>query len=193
MATLALGDSAVWPKAFANLTPSEASLHQTGIRVQVPCFGSCLKKTGAVKKLLEDAHQRSEHLWLHENHTREHWTVRCFHNVRSLCFARFSRWKQRKHAIGKSLLGRKRRKRRFCDQCCRIDVKRKIFGTVLVRVLRVTENPVVLDEISENIFNEELDKLLEAENADQRRLYLTEYDMEIQNLKKRRNSEKALF
>ena len=50
MATLALGDSAVWPKAFANLTPSEASLHQTGIRVQVPCFGSCLKKNGRSQK-----------------------------------------------------------------------------------------------------------------------------------------------
>ena len=48
-----------------------------------------------------------------------------------------------------------------------------------------------MDEISENIFNEELDKLSQAENADQRRLHLTEYDMEIQNLK-RRNSEYAL-
>ena len=50
-----------------------------------------------------DAHQRSEqrkHLWLLEHHTREHWTVRCFHNVRSLCFARFSWTKQRQHASG---------------------------------------------------------------------------------------------
>ena len=33
---------------------------------------------------------RSRSLRLLENHEREHWTVRCFHNVRSLCFARFS-------------------------------------------------------------------------------------------------------
>ena len=56
-----------------------------------------------------DAHQRSElrlHLWLLENHTREHWTVGCSLNVWSLCFARFSWWvfssgrKQRQHASG---------------------------------------------------------------------------------------------
>ena len=40
-----------------------------------------------------DARQRSRpqwNLWFLENHTREHWTVRCSHNVTSLCFARFS-------------------------------------------------------------------------------------------------------
>ena len=77
-----------------------------------------------------DAHQRSElryRLWLLENHTREHWTVRCFHNVRGLCFARFSQVKAKTARIGKPLLdrGRERRKKRCCDQCCRVDVQEK--------------------------------------------------------------------
>ena len=78
----------------------------------------------------------------------------------------------------KPLLDRNRRKRRFCDQCCRIDVKEEsteqyleLFSSDSHEILllwRVTENPVLkrlsensilMDEISEHIFNEELDKL----------------------------------
>ena len=64
-----------------------------------------------------DAYQRSvlrKHLWLLENHTREHWTVRCSHKVRSLCFARFPWWnfssgrRQRQHASGNRLPDRER-------------------------------------------------------------------------------------
>ena len=48
-----------------------------------------------------------------------------------------------------------------------------------------------MDEISDNIFNEELDKLSMAKNSIQRSLYLNEYIMKIQ--KEQRNSEYALF
>ena len=67
-----------------------------------------------------DARWRSRppwNLWLLEKHTREHWTVRCSHNVWTLRFARFSRWfcssnrKQRKHASGNRLLDRERKER----------------------------------------------------------------------------------
>ena len=52
-----------------------------------------------------------------KTHTREHWTVRCSHNVWTLRFARFSRWfcssnrKRRKHASGNRLLHRERKER----------------------------------------------------------------------------------
>ena len=49
-----------------------------------------------------------------------------------LCFARFSWWlcssnrRQTEHAIGKPIARqREKGKRRFCDQCCRVDVKEK--------------------------------------------------------------------
>ena len=38
--------------------------------------------------------------------------------------------------------------------------QRKVNGTVLVWVWRVSENSIRMDEIPKNIFNEELDKLL---------------------------------
>ena len=49
-----------------------------------------------------------------------------------------------------------------------------------------------MDEISENILNEELKQAIIGENSIQRKLYLNEYKMEIQNLK-RRKSEYALI
>ena len=61
-----------------------------------------------------------------------------------------------------------------------------------VIVFRLSKNSVLMDEISENIFNEELDKLVQAENSVQKKWNLNENKMEIQNLK-RRSSEYALF
>ena len=49
-----------------------------------------------------------------------------------------------------------------------------------------------MDEISENILNEKLNKQSLEKNSAQRKLYLTEYQMEIQTLE-RRNSEYELF
>ena len=56
----------------------------------------------------------------------------CVHTVFESSVLHVSHWwfcsserKQRKHAIGKPLLDRERGKRRFCDQCCRVDVKEK--------------------------------------------------------------------
>ena len=49
-----------------------------------------------------------------------------------------------------------------------------------------------MDEISENIFNEELDKLFLVKIQFRENFDLHEYNMEIQN-SERRNSEYALF
>ena len=122
--------------------------------------------------------------------------------------ARFSWWfcssnrKQRKHAIGKPLLDRERErergKRRFFDQWCRVDVKERSTeryqceseGSQKIMFWEVSENSTLMDEISENIFNEEVDKLLLVKIQVREKLYLNECNMEIQNLE-RRNSEHA--
>ena len=77
--------------------------------------------------------------------------------------------------------------------------QRKVNGTVLVWVWRVTENPVL--ESLRKFYSDERDlrehlerrarQAIIGENSIQRKLYLNEYKMEIQNLK-RRNSEDAL-
>ena len=77
--------------------------------------------------------------------------------------------KQRKHAIGKPLLDReKQKKEKVWRSVMQSRCQRKVNGTVLVWVWRVTENSILMDEISENIFNEELDKLSKAENSIQK-------------------------
>ena len=61
---------------------------------------------------------------------------------------------------------RNRRKIMSCDQWCRVDVKERSTErcqceseeSQKILFLRVSENSVLMDEISENIFNEELDK-----------------------------------
>ena len=69
----------------------------------------------------------------------------------------------------------------------------KVDGTVLgVILFRLTENSVLMDEISEKTWNEELNKLFLVKNSAKRKFNLTEFDMEIQNLE-RRNSECALI
>ena len=52
------------------------------------------------------------------------------------------------------------------------------------------KNSILMNEISENTLNEELDKLLLVKI--QRKLFLNEYKMEIQNLRQRK-SEDALI
>ena len=52
---------------------------------------------------------------------------------------------------------RERGKRRFGDQCCRVDVKEKSLGVIF---FRLTENSILMDEISKKTWNEELNKLL---------------------------------
>ena len=55
---------------------------------------------------------------------------------------------------------RERGKRRFCDQCCKVDVKDKSTEQYLgVILFRLSENSFLMDEISENTFDEELTKL----------------------------------
>ena len=52
---------------------------------------------------------------------------------------------------------RERVRRRFCDQCCRVYVKAD--GTVLgVILFRLSQNSILMNEISETILNEELNK-----------------------------------
>ena len=110
-----------------------------------------------------DAYQRSElrqHLSLFKNHTREHWTVRCFHNARSLCFARFSWWKQRQHASGNRCWTEREKKEKVLWQVLQSRCQRKVDGTLLgVILFRLTENSVLMNEISEKTWNEELNKL----------------------------------
>ena len=68
----------------------------------------------------------------------------------------------------------------------------KVDGTVLgVILFRLTENSILMNEISENTLNEELNKLLLVK-IQFKNLNSTEYNMEIQNLE-RRNSECALI
>ena len=148
-----------------------------------------------------DAHQRSEPQFcrLLENHEREHWTNRCSHSVWILCVARFSWWfcssnTKQKKACNRETVARQRereRKEKVLWSVSHSRCQRKINGTVFVWVWRVSENSILMDEISENIFNEEIDKLEKAENSDQRGWNLTEFHMDIQNLK-RRTSEYAL-
>ena len=81
-----------------------------------------------------DAHQRSEpqqHLWLLKNHTREHWTVPCStifetfvsHDSRG----DFDLQQESQESMPRETVAREseRGKRRFCDQCSRVDVKEK--------------------------------------------------------------------
>ena len=105
-------------------------------------------------------------LWLLEKHTREQRTSRCSHLVWILCFARFSWWfrswgeKQRKHAIGKPLLDReKEKKEKVLWSVLQSRCQRKVNGTVFVWVWKVSENSILMNEISEKTWNEELDKL----------------------------------
>ena len=104
------------------------------------------------------------------------------------------KWKTKKACIGKPIARQRERerekeKRRYCDQCCRVDVKEKVDGTILgVILFRLSENSILMDEISENIFNEELNNL-SLVKIQFRENY---YDLEIQNLE-RGNSEYALI
>ena len=75
-----------------------------------------------------DAHQRSgpQFLRLLENHKREHETIRCFHSVWILFFARFSLvilflWKKAKKACNRETVARKREK----------ETKEKVLWSVL--------------------------------------------------------------
>ena len=69
----------------------------------------------------------------------------------------------------------------------------KVDGTVLGGILFIlTENSLLMNEISEDTLNEELNKLFLVKNSVQRKFFSTEYNMEIQHLE-RRNSEYALF
>ena len=54
---------------------------------------------------------------------------------------------------------RERGKRRFCDQCCRVDVKGRSTELYQCESAESQKNPILTNEVFENIFNEELDKL----------------------------------
>ena len=112
-------------------------------------------------------------------HDREHQWIRCSHSAWILCVARFyevALWIESEESMQikkKPLLDRererKRRKRKILWSVLQNWCQRKVDGTVLgVILLRLTrnltwkslsENFVLMDEISENIFNQELDKL----------------------------------
>ena len=61
-------------------------------------------------------------------------------------------------SLGESVARQRERKKRFRDQCCRVDVE-EVDGTVLgVILFRLTENYILMNEISEKTQNEELNK-----------------------------------
>ena len=71
--------------------------------------------------------------------------------------------------------------------------QRKVDGTALgVILFRLTVNSILMNAISENTLNEELNKLFLVKIQLRENKTLTEYVMEIQNLE-RRNSEYALI
>ena len=80
----------------------------------------------------------------------------------------------------------------FRDQCCIVDVKEKSTEQCSESSSSDTQKiSILMDGSSENIFNEELDKLLLVKMQFREKLFLGEYNMEIQNLEQR-NSEYAL-
>ena len=120
---------------------------------------------------------------------------------------RFSWWfcssnrKQRKHAIGKPLLDReKEKKEQVLWSVLQSRCQRKVNGTVFVWVWRVRENSLLKSlrkfysdgwDLREHLQRRAQHAIL-AENSDQRKLCLNEYEMEIQN-SERRNSEYTLI
>ena len=118
-----------------------------------------------------DAYQRSEprlHLWLLKNHTREHWTVRCFHNVRSLCvdtflMVSFLFKEESKESMLRETVARHReteKKEKVLWSVLQSRCQGKVDGTVLgVILFRLTENSFLMNEISQKTWNEELNKL----------------------------------
>ena len=99
--------------------------------------------------------------------------------------------KQRKHASGNRLLDRQR-ERRFCDQCCRVDVKEKSTEQSWESFSSDSQRILFWRTSSPRTPWTRAQQALLGENPDQRRWDLTEYNVEIQNLE-RRNSEYALF
>ena len=114
------------------------------------------------------AHQRSEpqHLWLLENTTRVHWTIRCFHSVWILCFARFSWWfcslreKAKKICNCETVARQRERKEKVLCSMLLSRCQGKVNGTASgVILFRLTKNYILMIEISEDTLNEELTKL----------------------------------
>ena len=116
-----------------------------------------------------DVHWRSRlrwNLWLLEKHTREHWTVRCLPECLKPLFRTFlmvfcsSNRRQRKHASENRLQDRER-KEEVLWSVLQSWCQRKVDGTVSgVLLFVLTGDSLLMYEISENILNEELKKLL---------------------------------
>ena len=93
----------------------------------------------------------------------------------------------------KPIVRERERKEKVLSSVLQSRCQRKVDGTILgVILFRLSENSILMNEVSEKIFNERAQQAILGETSDQRRLYLTEYNMEIQNLE-RRNSEYASF
>ena len=96
--------------------------------------------------------------------------------------------------LGNTLQNReKERKKKVLWSVLQSRCQRKVDGTVTGATLfRLTEKFILMNEISETTWNEELNKLFLVKIQRREKSYLIEYDMEIQNLE-RRNSECALI
>ena len=94
-----------------------------------------------------------------------------------------------KESMHRETVARQREREEVLQSRC----QRSVDGTVLgVILFRLTENSILMNEISEDILNEELNKLFLMKNSVQRTLYTTGYDTDIKKILERRNSEYCL-
>ena len=87
---------------------------------------------------------------------------------------------------------RKEGKRRFCDQCCKPMTKKNRRNNIRGHSLQTLRKFYSDGRDLREHLERRAQQAVIGENSIQRKLYLNEYKMEIQNLK-RRNSEHALF
>ena len=149
-----------------------------------------------------DAHQRSGPQYLRhlENHEREHQPIRCSHSVRILCFARFSWWfcssnresKESMQSGNRCQTEREREERAgFVISAAESMSKKSQRNGICVSLKSLRKFFSDGWDLQEHL-QRRTQQAIPAENSDQRKLCLNEYEMEIQN-SERRNSEYALI
>ena len=92
----------------------------------------------------------------------------------------------RKHASGNRCWTERERKEKVLWSVLQSRCQGKVDGTVLGFILfRLTKNSILMNEISEKSWNEELNKLFMVKIQLRENFYLTEYGLEIQNLERK--------
>ena len=109
-----------------------------------------------------------------------------------ILFLREREREQRMHASGNRCKTEREEREDSVISVAESMSKKSRRNSIRKTLFRLTENSILMNEISEKIRNEELNKPFLVKKTAQRKLYLTEYDLEIHNLE-RRNSEYALI